>query len=187
MKFYNLDDPLNLEYARSRLTGSIVKLEDRAIYVQDIEGEDCYFFYLTDEKRKVDVCDVTDLDITPVELGYSNYESKSFYLTRMPMRRDWRQGLRQLSTNTSTNQRIEIPFVSLGKCIENIYPSFEEAIEKVKNYEVYEKAFSRNFSIIKELVLKYKGRFEVGKVEAGGYFLEPKFEWVRESLEEEMA
>lgn len=185
MKLYDMKDPYNLDYARTRLIGTIVRLEGRAVFIEDIGGKTAYFHYLTDEVRKQSACNLTDLDITPVELGYINFNTDVYYITRMPMRRDWRQGLRALSCTTPTNRRIDIPNNVLGKAIENIYPKFEEAIEWIgKGYKAA--AFSRNFALSSKGTIQYKERFNVGVVDGNNYLLEPKYEWVREALEEEL-
>lgn len=187
MKLYDFKDPYNLEYARTRLVGTIVRLKDngRAVHIEDMSSKTAYFHYLTDEIRKQDACNLTDLDITPVELGYINFNGDVYYLTRMPMRRDWRQGLRQMSCMTPTNKRIDVPMSAIGKAIENIYPKFNEAITWVgKGFT--SAAFSRNFAVTNKNTIQYKERFDVGVIDGDNYLLEPKFEWVREALEEEL-
>ena len=158
MKLYDFNDPYNLDYARTKLIGTIVRLDGRAIQIEDLSGKVAYYHYLTDDEKKQLSCPIKDIDITPVELGYINYNVDTYYLTRMPMRRDWRQGLRQLSCITPTNKRIDVPMSAVGKAIENIYPKFEEAIEKIgKGFKSI--AFSRNFAVTSSGAIQYKERF----------------------------
>lgn len=189
MKLYDLKDPVNLDYARSRLNGTIVRTDDRAVRVETISGRGKVVCTVlrTDEMIEVKW---NNLDITPVPLGYVNSGGSAFYLTRIPMRRDWKQGLRGNNMGTSNGRLLErLSDRVLAKTIENTYPSFKEVFETMvkEGGAILSRAFSRNFSITNRLEIEYKGRFSIGKIDEANstYELYPKFDWAREALEEE--
>jgi len=191
MKLYDLNDPLNLVYARTRLIGTIVTRKGKAINVMDIT-EDFTVVYITLSTGTQAHCPWEELDITPVKLGYLNYNRNAHYIFRLPMRRDWKQGLRNTTMSTVKGKNIErIPGRYLAKLIEGSYPKLNKVLEHLcsEKSKVSTMAFSRNFAVNKYMELLYKDKFTVGKLDNdnGTYELDPTFHWVVETLEEDLA
>lgn len=191
MKLYDLNDPLNLVYARTRLIGTIVTRKGKAINIIDIT-EDFTVVFATLSTGVQSSCPWEELDITPVKLGYLNYNRNVHYIFRLPMRRDWKQGLRNSTISTVKGKNIErIPSRYLAKLIEGSYPKFNKVVEHLSSEKsrVEAMAFSRNFAVNKSMELIYKDKFTVGKLdnENGTYDLDPQFLWTVETLEEDLA
>jgi hypothetical protein len=62
-----------------------------------------------------------------------------------------------------------------------------ECISFVKIGIMESMAFSRNFAVKGDNILTYKGKWDVGTItDTKDYTLSPKFDWVRETLDEEL-
>lgn len=177
------------DYARTRLIETIVMYKGRPVTVADVAlNGDCTVRYLTD--REYFVCQLGELDINPVPLGYLNTMKFATYLTRIPMRQDWRQGLRNRTMRHNHADAQDPPANKfLEACILGQYPSLGDCFSifrrRVATVSV---AFSRNFAVLQNATLQYKGRWIVGDINPkGNYNLLPKFDWVRENLEEDLA
>lgn len=190
MKLYDLKDPLNLDYARTRLVGTIVTRNGKAITIDSITN-DLRVVYLSLSTGQISECSYEEIDINPVKLGYVNYNRQAVYFFRVPMRRDWKQGLRNQTLATTKGRQLDrIPSKSLAKLIEGSYPTFNKALERMtsENTRLISLAFSRNFAIDKELGLFYKDKYRIGQINSdnGTYELEPQFMWAVETLEEDL-
>lgn len=175
-------------YAKSRLIGTIVRvnLTDEPIYIENVynpEGSDvievkCRNIYTKDSPKLT--YRLSELNLKPVRLGYVNDMGRAYYLTRMPMRRDWRQGLR--ANNMKVVNGISQPnFMSIINTIKNIYPSYGVVIDTRDMYS--SRAFCREFSVATDNLL-YKGR-SVGKIgEDDMPILNEKSQHLKELLEE---
>lgn len=182
------------EYANNRLKESIVRLKNGTpIHIQNIrsEREVIYNELTLDSDRKV--CKLEDLDINPVPLGYCNVKTYCLYLVRMPMRQDWKQGLRSNSLRDVHGRRVDTRYEHLVDTIVGKFPSFKDSIsrilEKSKNPFKLEGqstksiAFNRDFCLKEENLLEYKGVFIVGTFNKnGGYDLKERFGWVEDCL-----
>lgn len=180
------------EYARARLAGTIVQRtklgKKKAILVQDII--DGSVMHLVLSTGAGDVCPVSELDITPVPLGYINMGGKATtYMARRPMRKDWRQGLRaENAVCVDGNYSFgHVSHKNLAACIEGVYPNYKQVIGKiVRNPEPngHSMAFSREFAIDVEHHLWYK-TIHVGYVEDDGSVKYANgFEWVDDTFQE---
>jgi len=175
-------------YAADRLVGTIVRYKGKAVKINNIIPDGSVeLTYLTVNKR--DLVKLKDLDITPVPLGFCNYNGSTTYLSRSPVRQDWKQGLRSRTMRSSSPHWApdEIPFKVIGKTIENDYPSLENVIVHLKEGAVESMAWHKDFAIDKIGNIYYK---TVGIVGAFLDFKERRFQlakeyrWVLESLEE---
>lgn len=88
MQSYN-----EVEYAKTRLLETIVSYKGLPVLVESIDSSGLVEFKYIKDLRESS-CSLNELDINPLPLGYCNYNRYAFYLTRMPMRQDWKQGLR---------------------------------------------------------------------------------------------
>lgn len=174
-------------YARSRLVETVVMCRGLPVVVDDIRAKTAALRILNTNEQLIVKAD--ELDITPVKLGYINESNRALYLTRTPMREDWRQGLRARSIRVvGYDSKIYEPApASLYDTILGIYPKLEYCFSVVKANVADSFAFSRNFALKNEGKLLYKGKWEVGHIEENKqYELFPKFDWVREMLDEEL-
>lgn len=187
-------------YAHKRLVGTIIKIDGRAAFVDQIADKKVAYIELVTGARKVQ--DVNKMDITPVPLGYINMPQGFItYAMRTPKREDWRQGLRinntlRLITHDEggiellRGQRLfpeTVNKVDLGVTIEGIFPKFKDVVRNAYDKMRHSQAFDRHFGIIKkEKKILYKGELLVGELldNKGTYRLFDDFQWVREELEE---
>ena len=177
----------DIVYARSRLLETVVMYQDIPVVVDDIQGDNAYLRRLGEGEPIF--ASVKDLNINPVKLGYLNDGHRALYLTRTPMREDWRQGLRSRSIRAIGYDGLhyEPAPVSLKHTILGIYPMLSECISFVKIGIMESMAFSRNFAVKGDNILTYKGKWDVGTItDTKDYTLSPKFDWVRETLDEEL-
>lgn len=172
----------DFENANFRLAGTIVRLDNKPVFVHNIfagmvaELSDLDNIY---ENYRVDG---NKLDITPVPLGMCNFEGDVSYLTRVPVRRDWRQGLRRENFISDNYPHAGIPPHELAKVIRGEYPTFQEAYEQVKG-KAKAVAWSRQWAIKRGGQLRYKWD-TVGEYKAGQFILLDEFKHLYEALEE---
>lgn len=181
-----------VEYARSRLVETIICLNGKPVQVVEVNNRFIDheiivgFNYLSSGDSGVDVLE--NFDLNPVKLGYVNYQNNAHYLSRMPMRKDWRQGLRSINISDPFGGRPSIPYKVIAETIVGNYPTFHSALEKINSSEEDKRvAFCRDFSMFKD-ILTYKGVMDVGKIntENGTITIDEPFNWVTESLYESM-
>lgn len=167
----------NVEYARTRLLGTIVTYKGEPVnitaVVNDRKGVTCSYVSFEEEG----VCPVDNLDLTPLKLGFVNTPYGTGFLSRMPKRHDWRQGLRDQNCNVygDVPKRMLMELKSLRLTTKNIFPSIEEAIAKCT-------AFSRNFAVMKGGNLMYKNEV-VGGVERGALKFLPQYQYLKLRLD----
>lgn len=175
-------------YAAERLTGTIVRHADKAVKVDGLmDVENVAVSYITRGGRAT--VKLKELDITPVPLGFCNYNGSVTYLSRSPVRNDWKQGLRNKTLRSSSPRWgvDEIPFKAIGTTIDGLFPSLERAFANVKDRELEAMAWCRDFAIDNNLNIFYKTVGVVGAfldTTERRFHLEKPFRWVQESLEE---
>lgn len=175
-------------YARTRLVDTVVMCRGLPVKVEDIKVKNAAVRVLN--TNELLVVKTVELDITPVKLGYLNEDTQALYLTRTPMREDWRQGLRSMSIRVIGHgrDRYQPPAEGLFNTILGRYPALDVCIDLVKSRLAGSLAFSRNFAIVGGDNLLYKGKWKVGTIaKTKDYNLFPQFDWVREMLDEELA
>jgi hypothetical protein len=173
----------NIEYARQRLLGTVVRHNNEPFIVSKIGITGVVLgAYLTNALEPVQV-DLDDLNLEPVPLGYVNYNNSSYYVVRKPMRRDWRQGLRMANIAFIGPAGFhDLPHKSIRKTILGEYPKIEAAVAKLRG-GVDKIAFSRHFALTSNLDLEYKGNCLVGKYDKV-FTLEEPFKYLTEHLME---
>lgn len=141
---------------------------------------------ISGRKRRLD-WDGKKLDITPQKLGYVNH-SMGFaqYICRKPMRRDWKQGLRDNNAATPKNNRSNFETSAIAKALLNEYPNLEEC------YAFCDEggdsmAFSKNFCLDRDKRVMYKGWVAIGSVtKAMKIEIEKGKEWIEQALQDEV-
>lgn len=177
----------DVEYASSRLSGTIVRLKDGTpIKIIEVDGSLMVTYVRLSDNNTSHFCDMRDLDIEPVPLGYINYSGHALYLTRQPKRNDWKQGLRRsnfvYTTESGGQSRFDsIPFKSLADCIVNNYPTITEAIRLLNERNTV--AISREFALKSGGDVLYKNVYKVGSVSGGELRIDERYEWLEEELE----
>ena len=178
----------DIVYARTRLIETVVMWQGIPVLVDDIQGKMALISKLGEGGDNISV-PARDLDINPVKLGYLNEGSRALYITRTPMREDWRQGLRPRSIRAIgfADKIYEPVHECLRDTILGVYPQLSDCISFVSRKLTQSMAFSRNFAVKDDGVLTYKGKWDVGTItKKKEYNLIPKYDWVRETLEEEL-
>lgn len=172
------------EYASSRLCETIVRLNGEPVYIYNVGPGMKAKYGTLDNLDQEKFCQVEELDLKPVPLGYCNFNKVASYLTRMPMRRDWRQGLRRgnfVSLNGIAAERI--PYDCLYQVIKGDYPSFAAALEASK--KVKSIAWHRHWSVDCKGDVFHKGHYKpVGRVVNGTVELHSPSTYLMEALKE---
>jgi hypothetical protein len=177
------------EYANSRLNETIVRRGNTPVYVYNVSvGMKVQYVPLDKvEEGPIEVCDIDELDLHPVPLGYCNYNKSAVYLSRMPMRRDWRQGLRRgnFITKGSGIDPFRIPYAALNQAILGDYPTFKGALDAVR--KVKSMAWHRHWAVDNGLQVMYKGAVKpVGNVIDGEIVLDSRYMHLSEALKESL-
>ena len=167
------------EYARSRLLNTIVLHKGKPVEVGHIEDGKAILQVLG--AGGVIKAPLSELDLSPIRLGYVNHGGGAHYLKRLPKRRDWRQGLRDNNIN-----KPELLHLGVARLCEGTYPSFKEACAMVE-IDHHCVAFSRQFAVDDEGEVEYRGSSNVGHLDEGlGVDLLQQYEYLAEALKEAM-
>jgi hypothetical protein len=177
------------EYASSRLENTIVRLGGEPVMVQrvDMDGV-CMYNLLKDggdaEFKRVEI---DKLDLHPVPLGYVNKGAYCGFLTRIPKRHDWRQGLRKNNSMILRGANISYNGIygkPLHRCIVGSYPSYKVCVQKIRAGGQHNIAWCRDFCLNHDGSVQYKGSFIVGRLDMDdGVELIKEFQYLQEKLE----
>jgi hypothetical protein len=180
-----------VNYAITRLPGTVVRLGKRPVTIMEISSTGLVVFCYLDGAGKVESCKLNDLDINPVPLGYVNKPDNSYYAVRMPMRNDWKQGLRDVNIRTSDGAKIlnYVNWKHIAKTIQGEFTPYKGCLNMVQKGTAVKQAFGRNFALVQNELepetpyLFFKGVKKVGMVLNKKPALEDKFHWLGEMLE----
>lgn len=179
-------------YAVGRLIGTIVRYNSKPVMVNEINGTEISYRNLLTSKTEYGLYD--GLDINPVPLGYTNSHGISYYLTRCPMRKDWKQGLRSqtmraLECGANFPISHEINLRDVARTIIGEFPSVEKAIKALVDNDAVTIAFSRTFALDGDGSIWHKAIRNIGKLnfKNGDTDIKEEFFWVKEELKEAMA
>lgn len=189
----------NKGYANVRLQGTIVRRKKIPVIVHEVRGD--VVSALNMVTKEEEVFNYKELDITPVPLGYVNYNKHTFYLSRSPVRNDWRQGLRdrsmvwrydsynqytqQYAKMTKLGKDFGVPVDCVAKTIMGEYPTFNKVLNTLKLLNKSNSmSFSRFFAVRGDSSLMYR-TLKVGDIdEKGKIVLLDKFFYLKESVQE---
>lgn len=174
------------DHARGRLVDTLIRVGDEPCIVLGVGGNihlSLDVVMIKDEEHRV--VNLDDANLEPVPLGNVNGEFGFGYASRIPHRR-WKQGLRKeaifLEHSPWRFEGVKLRSKSLRDTILGIYPSFDEAINKLGG-DVRGYAFSRSFGVgfndKRELKLFYKGN-EIGDV-GDNIYIKPEFFFLKEA------
>lgn len=170
------------EYAESRLAETLVTHNGRPFFVCRIMpdlvayGRDI----ITDAMVHVPA---VELDLTPVKLGYCNYNKKAYYTCRIPARR-YKQGLRMDNLYCRGLQGLpaRLQYEHLTNTIMGVFPSFEKCLDSVK--KLNSMAWHRDWAMDREGTIYHRGTDVVGMLQKDKVVLTPTFEYLKEALAE---
>lgn len=186
----------NVDYARSRLLETVIRDDKgKLIYVNNIAIDskelivDCNNLLTKNRKQlPLELC-----NLKPLPLGNIQYGNKCSYVSRIPMRRDWRQGTRPQNIIALDGNLLLRSLFDLGEslqnCVDNNYMNFEEAIDKSSDYRTI--AFAKKFSLTYKndaiVYLFYKHKF-VGSFDKTfkTIMLEDNYNYLQEQIEREI-
>lgn len=182
------------EYAATRLIDTIILYKGDPVRVMSCVqfGKQIAVTYVTVLSEEHGQAFLDDFDMNPPILGYVNVGNKTCqYITRMPMRKDWKQGVRKNNIVTNTGVSPDLNMKYLAKTIIGKFPSIAEVVKNLsyfaeKGYPSYMQAFDRDFAADAKGRVWYKGMFNIGEINLanGGIKVNPEHEWTREALME---
>lgn len=177
------------EYAHSRLVETIVRRGGKPVFIYSVNpGMIVHYCELSDiEQGQPQSAHIDEFDLHPVPLGYCNYNKSAGYLSRVPMRRDWRQGLRRgnFVAQGGGVQGERIPYEVLAQVIVGDYPTFTAALDVVR--KIKSVAWHRHWCVNSALEVFYKGGMRpVGNVENCEVVLASKYHYLTEALKDSL-
>lgn len=169
------------EYANSRLYETIVRLNGEPVMVGHVHGNmTCTIS--RDGEEEVVLLD--DLDLSAPPLGYVNYRRGAVYLSRKPMRRDWRQGIRSSQLVSILDPDAGISTRMIMSCIRG--GSFVPLAEALESFiERNSVALSRTVALINKgdrIAVMHRWD-EVGIIEDGKIVLTANNTHLKEMME----
>lgn len=186
--YYGLD----LEYAQKRLTSTMVFLRDGSLFqIEEVHAKPAtlvkpvHLIFSGHDGNEHKIVESNDLDMSPITLGYTvleDYEYSTF-MTRIPSRSGYKQGLAFSAILTSYGSRGHLKLKHVIMPAMNRYKPFKEVRDTVgsKKYEI---PFSRHFALAPNKNLFYRGNNIVGKVnKQGDAVLEPRFSYLQQHLD----
>jgi hypothetical protein len=187
-------------YAKSRLNSSFLKGKEKGFYkIIDISGRSNDLskavIITINEEDQTENLNIKDLEFSVGKLGYVNdkLSGQALYISRLPIRRDFRQGLRssQLSFirngsyNGISENWLDCNAKNVNKCLRNFYQPLNQVIELSEEYNE-DIAFSRSFALSSKYKLLYKG-FTVGDLTKDDKFkLHTQFSFIEEEFVKEV-
>lgn len=191
---YTNDD---LAYVKGRLLGTVIAHQNKAVCVNNVlktSSKKPFTIASTEILTDKEIDDTLDnYDLVPVPLGFVNLDNEwnrkatgSVYMSRTPIRQDWRQGFRMHQARFEYNDRGILPDLkSIAATIEGNYPSLDEAAERAKKVE--RTAWTRHFALDSEGGILYRGFGLVGaflNIKNREFKLNEKCHWVEDRLKQ---
>lgn len=187
----------NVAYAYGRLVQTIIRYEGKAVEVVDVQlvARDRPLRIISSVILTGEIVSdsIDNYDLTPVKLGWvNNYNNlTTSYLTRAPVRQDWRQGFRphtaRVFVRPMDGRKVDVfDKHAIAKTIEGQFPPFGEVISKLKKNRIKGTALAwcRDFSMTAMGEIMYKMYGKVGNFIDGTILLDEQYVWVEESLRE---
>lgn len=183
-------------YAETRIQGTILRVAKggEPVYVHHVlPNGHCLVVHIDqdfNDPGNVIQVNLDDLDLRPVPLGYVNCAGDATYLMRIPLRRDWKQGLRRENCWSSGRSLGDIPMKDVKNCIMGRYPSFRKAVKDVRvgvsRGRKKTIAWHRHWAVNTDGSVFYKNHEPVGVVdfETGKVSLHPSYSYLKEALQE---
>jgi hypothetical protein len=172
-------------YGYSRISNTYVwdNRRNRLVYITSA-GPDYESLVATDSDRHETRVRWEDISFEPPSIRALNTEDNSFFVERLPLRRDWKQGLRasQFRCDELHSDWISRNWKSVDKAIKKEYPSLKEAVFDLEDFAV-SRAISEYFFLDENFKLLYKKQLEIGSLlKSGQLALSARFSWLKEQL-----
>lgn len=156
------------EYARTRLLDTVVLHNSQPVYVRDVgifRDSNIPMAAITDiYKGTESQVQMSSLDLSPIQLGYVNYKGSLNYVTRVPVRGDYRQGLRHSNMGSTCGIPVErIPWKVVYHTIMGQYPSLDNVMKDLSKKGP--QAWHRDWGVEKNHDLIYKGEEVAGFID----------------------
>jgi len=176
----------DIAYVKGRLFDTIITHMNKAVLVTGVrtlkKSIQVSAIEVLSEKEIAD--DISNYDLTPVKLGFvNNYElTQSVYVSRKPLRNDWRQGFRLPQCSIIHNYKY-MPLITnkdVAKTVEGLFPTLDE-LNPVNGML----AWCRTFALNSNEEIIYRGFGKVGKFlnrKDREFKLEDEFFWVEDRL-----
>lgn len=172
------------EYASSRLAGTIVRVGDEPVFVFDVmPGMVAEVAPLKDLNEQLQL-KVDELCLVPVPLGMCNFQGQAHYLSRLPMRRDWKQGLRKENFMSKTIPVQLIKPDALRATIIGSYPDRKKCLEYCRGGATQSAAWHRHWALDDDGKILYKAEGQVGEIVGDEFVIWDRFRYLREAFEE---
>lgn len=193
----------SFEETQTRLTGSVFMYKDQVVYCDMVENAPkngfnlhLVFYPMARERAIIPLSD-PDLNYRRFNIGYINMAPGATYMTRLPARGHYKQGLygdnvsfSKISSNFGTpNWGTVLQQAGFKDMLLGLYPSLPEAIERLKDGDRAPSsvAFSREFALAKDklrgdYILMYKASpVAFGSEE---FQLAPEHQYLREVIQQ---
>lgn len=187
----------DLDYVLRRLNGTVLLRAEDGVPVYIMGVQDIYDKATASYKALMMVLSTGEqyeaplatLNMEAPRVGFVNHGGVAVYAYRRPVRK-YHQGL-HMEQLTSKERGRDLPPLhntSWVATYTNTYPSFKEALVKLKEAKTRSVAFARDFAvgyIDKVLVLKYQDDI-VGRVQDGVPVLDAKYHFLTEKLQQDL-
>ena len=190
----------DINYAVNRLVGTIVSKDNDTIFIHSLEKSDggkivCYYNKTGESRTKS--CLLTEISLKPINIGNVNVNGGAYYISRKPMRRDWKQGMRANNiqyyspTPIAIRKSDVLSSVGLLEAFKNIYPSVEKCLESLMNGEANSIAFCKKLSLARyrgQTNMYYRGKDLVGSfdIDSKALTLNKQSNYLFELIEENL-
>ncbi|MNQ03991.1 hypothetical protein D3C85_166970 [compost metagenome] len=172
------------EYAGSRLTGTVVRLGDEPVLIGQVNMDGTVEASFLKDFGPITIVKLQELNLSPVSLGMCNVRGEANYLSRMPMRRDWKQGLRKNNFLSFGDVK---PHLIGPRCLRDTivcnYPSLAKCFELVKE-GARSAAWCRDWAVSQQGDLIYKTLGIVGTITPDNHNLLKEYSYLEEALME---
>ena len=170
------------EYADSRLADTVVCHNGKPFYVSRILPDMTAAGIDLVANKDVTVPAV-ELELTPVKLGYCNFNKKAYYVCRIPSRR-YKQGLRKdnMLCRALSGAPARLEYAQLANTIMNVFPDFKKCLDSVA--VLHSMAWHRDWAMDKGGSVYYRGTDVVGSLVEGKVVLSTQYTYLKEALAE---
>lgn len=179
------------EYARKRLENTVVYSSKKKdlVFIHGVHEDPSpkVFFsgVLVSEPTKAAEFTTEDIDLEPIPLGYVylSRKQRACFLSRIPMRTAYRQGLATSCLHLSgSSSKSDLDLKDLMMAAFDSYPTLASAKKAVT--KCASMPFSRHFALTTEGKVLYRGQAVVGKLNAAGHpVLESNYGYLQQHLD----
>lgn len=188
-----MDYDKDYEYASTRLSGTYIwhtKLEEYVLFSNI--GSNGIDFRRSSSRGERQTSPMADFSFTPKHFGLINAGENAVHPTRIPIRRDWKQGIRssQFHFNftpaewsgrgpRADGDLFGHHLAALNKAARGEYPDILDALERLEEHG-NSVAISPRISVSNNFLVFYNSLYEVGSVNPDNGTIELKEAWALE-------